>query len=113
MDTLVTDGDFPLDVCAFPYRIISLEEACQRVRFILTVKKGSFAYDRDLGVDFSSLENCGDNNKTAKLLCEEALAKQSEIQIGDVSVVAESSGIRTLSIEVIYKNKSKTVEVKI
>lgn len=112
MDTLVTDGDFSLNVCGVSCKITSIEEACQRVRVILSVEKGSFVYDRSLGVDFSSLENCSDIDKTAKLLCDEALVSQTEIRTGAVSVNS-SDGKRTISVEVLFGNESKTVEVEI
>lgn len=108
MDTLVSNGDFAIDVCGLPHSIDSVEEACQRVEFILSIKKGSYIYNRDLGCDFSSLKTADNKEKTAWLLCREALVSQNGIEIGNVGIVDDN----TLSVEVLYKGEKKTAEVR-
>lgn len=112
MDTLVMDGDYLLDECGEVQNIYSIDEACQRVRLILSVKKGSYVYDRELGVDFSSLDSSQNRDKEAELLCREALVNQTEIEIGSVKITDADKG-KNLSLTVIYKGISKAVEVKI
>lgn len=113
MDTLVKDGDFAVDVCGLPHEIRSIDEACQRVVFSLSAVKGTYIYDRSLGADFSPLKDCEDMNKTARLLCLEALVGQKEISLGDVTAKTDENGNIILSVEVIFENKSKTTEVTV
>lgn len=107
MDTLIKNGDFALDVCGLPKSVKSIDEACQRVRFILTTRKGSYVYDRNLGSDFSALKDAENKERTAWLLCKEALVGQGEIDIGFVHITDSS----TILAEVLYKGLSSVVEV--
>lgn len=108
MDTLLSNGDFVIDVCGLPHLINSIDEACQRVRFILSTKRGSYIYNRDLGCDFSGLAAAENKEKTAWLLCREALVSQEDMGIGSVSLGDDG----TLSVEVLYGGESRVVEVK-
>ncbi len=110
MDTLLENGDFALNMWNLPSEITSLEEACQRVRILLTVPKGSFIYDRTLGCDFSELFTAEDKSAQAKLLCQELLVNQNEITLGTVEAVSEEDTI-TLTVQVIYDGNSDTVEM--
>lgn len=113
MDTLVLNGDFDVDVCGVPREIRSIDEACQRVRFSLAIKKGSYIYNRNLGADFSSLNNYEDINKTARLLCMEALVGQDEISLGKVLAEKNEDGDYKLTVEVIFNNESRMTEVTV
>lgn len=107
MDTLIKSGDFALDACGLPKSVNSIDEACQRVRFILTTRKGSYVYDRNLGSDFSALKDAKNKERTAWLLCKEALVSQGEIDIGCVNI----TDVGTILVEVLYKELSSVVEV--
>ena len=110
MDTYVINGDFDLNVTGHPIAVHSIEEACQRVRFCLLTKKGSFAYDRQLGADHDYL--FGEETPDIKLFVTDALSDQKEISIGDVSSEIENGYIR-LNIEVFYEDLSMETEVVI
>ena len=49
MDTAIKDGDFQTNGSGLPVRISGVRELLQRAVFRLTVKKGSFFYDQQLG----------------------------------------------------------------
>lgn len=113
MDVYV-NGDFVLDNCGYPEEVCSIDEACQRVRFILLTKKGGFIYNRELGADFSSILSGGysegDGNKLAELLCREALAEQEEISVENVTL-QHSGGKYHLKFKVLFDGREKSVEV--
>lgn len=112
MDTQLGNGDFIIDHCALPHSIADLEEACQRVKLILSVKKGSFKYNRELGCDYDILKNAVDVDKAARLMCEEALVCQRDIAVDSVSAAKEDSGL-AITVGVMYDNRIGSVEVKI
>lgn len=110
MDTLIKDGDFFLDACGLPKSICGGEEACQRVRLILSVQKGSFIYDRNFGADWQALVGCENIEKTAGLIVREALVNEKEIAVGEVKV-NRNENVLLLDIEVIYNGESYRTEV--
>lgn len=116
MSTYV-DGDFSLNKSGRPIEVYSLDEACQRVRFILTTKKGSFIYNREFGADFSPIIGTNYSSETAgkfaELLCREALAEQKEISVSDVTVTSTSSEKIHLKLNVMFGGRSKTMEVDV
>ncbi len=109
MDTLLQDGDFSLDMWNLPSTITSLNEACQRVLILLTVPRGDFIYDRNLGCDFSELFTADDITSQAKLLVSELLVNQSKITLGSVDAVLNGDTV-TLTVEIIYGGESGTVQ---
>ncbi len=113
MDNLIQNGDFILDVCGLQKPIDSIDEACQRVLFIMSVKRGSYPYNRLMGCDFSSLKNDENIEKTALLLCREAISNQSEINIDSVTVTKNQNNTYHLIINLSYSNQSKTAEVDV
>ena len=110
MDTLVQDGDFKTDVSGYTEEIYSIDEACQRVKFILLTQKGDFIFDRELGSDFSGLIRSSDISREAELRCREALADQKEISVGTVTAESNSVFIK-LFVEVFYGEESRILEV--
>lgn len=112
MDTLIENGDFKTDVCGYPKKIYSIDEACQRVNMILSTKKGEFIYDREFGADFSGLLKSSNRSMEAELRCREAVADQKEISIGGVTVDLDGIYI-VLNVEVIYGGKVKNLEVRL
>lgn len=111
MDTLIINGDHCEGENHLPVTIFSIDEACQRVRLTLSAVKGSFWYDRDFGADFSSLALAEERNKTARLLCQEALVNQKEISLGNVYVQPMSGGRARLNVEVKFNGQTKIIEV--
>ncbi len=113
MDTLIENGEFALDVCGYPVKIHSVDEAVQRVKIILSVKKGSFIYDRELGSDFSGLFLSGNFEKEAALRCREAIADQEEISLGKVRAEMLENGNILLNLEVVLGNEIKETEAEL
>ena len=110
MDTLIENGDFAADSRGYPFVIRSADEACQRAKFILMTKKGSFIYDRALGSDHDYLLANVNTQGCARLFCQEALAWQGELSLGDVTAEEDNGSVR-LSAEIIYNGESRFAEV--
>lgn len=110
-------NDVGIDNCGNRTEIYSIDEACQRVRFILMTEKGSFIYNRNFGADFSPLLNSEfdeeNSGKLAALLCREALAEQKEISIENVSCEITDGGKYNLKMDVLFGGESKVLEVLI
>ncbi len=110
-------GDFDVNTSGYIEEVYSVDEACQRVRFILTTKRRSFIYNRDFGADFSLLfESNGseeEKNKLAELLCREALAEQKEISVENVTAENIGGGKYRLKMNVVFGELSKVMEVDV
>ena len=63
MDTAIKDGDFQTNGSGLPVRISGAQELLQRVMFRLTVKKGSFFYDQQLGSRLYTLKGSYGNRE--------------------------------------------------
>ena len=112
MDTLIVDGDFDVDVSGYPKKIYGSDEAFQRAAIILSTEKGSFIYDRELGVDLSGVDDSRDIPKEIQLRCREALVDQKEISVGNVTVKGGSYS-RVYNVEVIYGENVRVMEVSV
>ena len=88
MDTAISNGDFLLDSRNRPIKISGLGELLQRVLIRLSVKKGSFIYDKNLGSRLYTLNSQVNNvqSKALSLVCE-ALNDMTEVVVK--SVLAE------------------------
>ena len=111
---IYADGDFIVNDSGGMKKIYGVEEACQRVRFILSTKKGSFVYNRELGADFSPvLDGFFEEeyrSKLAEQLCREALVDQKDISVERVSLT-DNNGEYILSLRVVFGEEKKNVEV--
>ena len=90
MDTAIKDGDFQTNGSGLPVRISGAQELLQRVMFRLTVKKGSFFYDQQLGSRLYTLKGSYGNrealSETAMQMVREALKPMAEVTpLGAVS----------------------------
>ncbi|MDQ5983849.1 MAG: hypothetical protein RUMPE_00878 [Eubacteriales bacterium SKADARSKE-1] len=86
MDTAISNGDFLLDSRNRPIKISGVQEFLQRALIRLSVKKGNFTYDKNLGSRLYTL-NSQENNmqrKALSLVCE-ALNDMTEIVVRSVS----------------------------
>ena len=110
MDTLVTDGDFYQNETGCPISIHSIEEACQRVRFCLLTRRGSFAYDRHLGADYDYIFE--QENADPRLFVADAIADEENISVGEVTAVRNNNKI-TLTVEVYFGDECMNTEVTI
>ncbi|MBQ3970359.1 MAG: hypothetical protein II685_07765 [Clostridia bacterium] len=112
MDILIYEGDLAFDRKGNAVAIYSEEEACQRVKLVLSTKKGSFWFNRQFGFDYDSLLSAKSSQRTmlAQILCREALADQKEIEVVNADVTVSIGYVR-LGVEIKYKNVNKYVEV--
>lgn len=110
MDTLVMDGDFYQNTVGSPISIHSLKEACQRVRFCLLTKRGTFAYDRQLGADYEYLFS--QETADPRLFVTDAVSDQKSISVGKVTAERNENNI-TITVEVYYGGESRNTEVTI
>lgn len=93
MDTAISSGDFLCDAKGYPIEISGYDEILQRVLIQLTVKKGSFIYDKSLGSRLYTLKATDGNLKERALsLVQEALINVSEVTVDDVRTILTNNG---------------------
>ncbi len=110
MDTALKNGDFCLGTTGKPFLISGAKEILQRALIRLTVKKGSFIYDKNLGSRLYTLKSSTGNLKnTASILVNEALADMKEVKVDSVDVsFADSAENLRISVNLsIDKNKEE------
>lgn len=88
MDTRIGDGDYAVTAQGYPIVINGIQEAVQRARFVLTVLKGTFIYDRDMGIsrDCLELEEGDESGEMVTMLCREALADRDDLYVTDAHI---------------------------
>lgn len=95
MDTAIANGDFLLDDRGRPLAITGMQEILQRILIRLTVKKGSFIFDPDLGSNLYTLKTSGLSAKGDALkLVREALQDMKGISVENVSLTPTNGGDR-------------------
>lgn len=114
MDTALKDGDFLCDARGFPAEVDGVNEILQQIMIRLTVKKGSFAYDRTLGSELHTLDASDENiENRAIVLVKEALHEVSGTTVKSVSVeTADASAIK-LCISVLINDELHDVTVAV
>ncbi len=111
MDVRITDGDIvPNDNGDYAY-ISGLDEAVQRVRMVVLTDKGSFLYDRNLGVNYDAFSP-NDEDAAAKL---DMLVKEAAVDIGGVEteVLSYDAQNAVAAVKVTYNGRSAVTEVNI
>ena len=68
MDTAISNGDFMLDSNGIPISIYGIQEILQRALIRLTVRKGSFIYDTNLGSDLYKLKKTTSTSNKSRAL---------------------------------------------
>lgn len=87
MDTAICNGDFIRDSKGRPIELTGYDELLQRVLIRLTIKKGSFVYDKSLGSRLYTLKSTDGNLKeNALALIREALVDINEVSVDDVLI---------------------------
>lgn len=113
MDTAINKGDFLLDSSGLPISISGVQEILQRAIIRLTVRKGSFVYDTDLGSNLYKLKAGSANIKSEALnMVKEALKPMSNIFVENVSTEFVNSG-ENLRLNVIISINNKREEVEV
>ena len=115
MDTAIKDGDFQTNGSGLPVRISGAQELLQRVMFRLTVKKGSFFYDQQLGSRLYTLKGSYGNrealSETAMQMVREALKPMAEVT--PLGVRAGMTGADQLSLTVSLLADRKQMELEV
>ena len=92
MDTALFNGDFLCDSRGFPIKISGVNEILQRILIRLSVEKGKFIYDRNLGSELHKLDiNEGNANARALSLVREALSDVRNVVVKEVSIINPNS----------------------
>ena len=113
MDTALKDGDFYLGTTGKPIAISGIKELLQRVLIRLTVRKGSFIYNKNLGSNLYTLKNTNKDIKNqAIIMVKEALADMKEIEVDDISVKLIDN-LENLKINVLLSINNNKEEVEI
>ena len=113
MDTAFKDGDFAKNESGKMYLISGMEETLLRCRILLTVKQGSFCYNRTFGNNLHTLSADDENLQgNALLLVREALLSIPQVQVNEVIPVVNESGI-TLEITISAYNQTAKLEVNV
>ena len=107
MDTAIKDGDFQTNGSGLPVRISGARELLQRAVFRLTVKKGSFFYDQQLGSRLYTLKGSYGNREALS----EALKPMAEVT--PLGVRAGMTGPDQLSLTVSLLADRKQMELEV
>ena len=111
MDIKVENKDLVLKDNGLPVMIEGLELAVQQLRFASSVEKGTFVYDRELGLcipeDIYEKENC---LKTIETMLNEIL-----IHIPGVTVFVKSINRdqEKTTVQVVLKNDYNSIETEV
>lgn len=111
MDVKITGGDIVLDSCGSYVYISGLDEAVQQVRMIALTSRGSFLYDRSLGMEYDAFSG-EETDPVGKLdmLLKEAAAGLSGV---DTEVLSYDPETDIMTIKVTYYGRSAVTEVDI
>lgn len=115
MDTALSNGDFLCDSRGFPVQISGNDELLQQALIRISVRNGSFAYNRNLGSELYKLniysENVADK---AKVLIEEALNDMKNVLVKDVfAELSEDETNLILNITLALNGELKDVVITI
>lgn len=113
MDLALFNGDFLCDSRGFPIEISGTDELLQQAILRLSIKKGSFAYDRNLGSKLYKLNPLEENLKSkAASLIKEALNDMENVSLDDVSVISENNSL-ILNISLSINGEQKDVVINV
>lgn len=111
MDNLLANGDMVLNHCGDVQSVDGLKEIIQRVLIRLTVRKGNFPYDPQLGSELYHLDLHSTDDFTLLSIVREALAPIDEVVVTGVEKsVDQKQQILFLSVYIKVKEKSAIVE---
>lgn len=113
MDTLLYNGDFARDGRGYPIPCSGAQELLQRALIRLTVQKGSFIYDPDLGSRLSLLKNTTRNMEARALeLIQEALLELPQLTPVGVSIQPQQ-GRENLSLTVLLNLEGQSSQLEV
>ncbi len=116
MDTLIEQGDFAVSVNGLPIQISDTQELLQRAVFCLSVPRGSFLHDKELGSRFFELKNSkvDAKNSIALSMAQEALKNQPQISVYSTQIeYAEDKEINSVKVLLLINGNTQEVIIKI
>lgn len=113
MDTLLSGGDHAIDGRGIPVTVADEHEIIQQSLIRLSVKKGAFGLDPELGSELFKLSryNGETRNRVALSYVREALAPVSGIRVESVSCEIPEAGVLKLKIDAVIGGKPYLLEV--
>ncbi len=115
MDTALSNGDFLVNSQGRPISISGVQEILQRVLITLSVRKGSFIYDVNLGSDLHKLKYTNANLQyKAFLIVKEALSNIPEVKVENVKIdLYNDNENMDLTVFLSVNNQLEEVAIKI
>ncbi len=89
MDTLLKNGDFSLSPSGIPIKISGIESIIQSAIIRLTIKKGSFIYDKSLGSTLLDLDLNKIDDQTIFNIVSESLAPIHNISVRAIKKIID------------------------
>lgn len=112
MDTLILGGDHAIDERGLPVALDGAREAAQRAMIRLSVRRGSFALDKNLGSMLHTLS--GADSGLAQSYVQDALSDMDGVRVGDVSCAYESAAqALKITAELEIEGTRYTAQVKV
>ena len=114
MDTLIKNGDFYKDENSCLKSVTGSEELLQRALICLSVEKGSFSFNRELGSGLHTLCNYEKSklNDIAYELAADALLGIKEISVKSAEVTVENN-IYNINILLLLQGERRLVNLRI
>ena len=113
MDTALNNGEFLLDGRGRPVQISGVQEILQQVLIKLTLKKGSFIYDPNLGSELYTLQSTkGNLQANALMVVKEALKDMPAVVVENVNVELTNDG-ENMNLTVLMSINDQMEEVTI
>lgn len=115
MDTAIKNGDFETNQNGLPMAVSGVQELLQQAMFRLTVKKGSFFYDQQLGSRLYTLKGSygsrEDLSQNAMRMVREALKPMSRVTPLGVGASLTGPDQLTLTVALLADQKQTELEV--
>lgn len=103
---ILKEGDYAVDSHGILLKATSDEEIVQRAMILLTMPKGSFGYNKQLGSELSTvdLNNCDDNTLFA--IVADALEPIEDLEVNAVNrTLAPEKDMLSITVSVSVKEK--------
>lgn len=114
MDTALSEGDFLINSKGHPISIDGASELIQQALIRLSVKKGSFTYDKELGSNLYKLKTSYKNDTELKqailIYAKEALEPMKNVKITGLSIEHQNDGE---NLEITFELTALTEQVQV
>ncbi len=112
MDNLIENGDMVMGRNGDPEMVSGLKELIQRVMIRLSVKRGSFPYDQELGSCLAQLDLSQTDEFTLLAAVREALSDLKEVTVSGIEkTVDRDEQILYLTVYLSVNGKEAIVEL--